>query len=164
MVEQSGRRWRACALASVRRSNCTCGSPACSFQEESLKENAREGDRCKRLTSPNSPYSMVCGSCFQPPSAPTVASMRPESPHDPGIELSEELSDVRSLVILTPTPQHGIHLRNDLLGRKRYPSLRQLADPILEPIDRLLARVGVYRSRRSTSTELAGGSERVALA
>jgi hypothetical protein len=26
-----GRRRRACALASVRRSNCTCGFPACSF-------------------------------------------------------------------------------------------------------------------------------------
>jgi hypothetical protein len=29
----SGRRRRACALASVRRSNCTCGFPACSFHE-----------------------------------------------------------------------------------------------------------------------------------
>jgi hypothetical protein len=31
----SGRRWRACALATVRRSNCTCGFPACSFHEDS---------------------------------------------------------------------------------------------------------------------------------
>ena len=30
----SGRRRRACALASVRRSNCTCGFPACSFHED----------------------------------------------------------------------------------------------------------------------------------
>src|SRR5450755_1268882 len=29
----SGRRWRACALATVRRSNCTCGFPAYSFHE-----------------------------------------------------------------------------------------------------------------------------------
>jgi hypothetical protein len=31
---QSGRRRRAYALASVRRSNCTCGFPACSFHED----------------------------------------------------------------------------------------------------------------------------------
>jgi hypothetical protein len=32
----SGRRWRARALATVRRSNCTCSFPACSFHEDSL--------------------------------------------------------------------------------------------------------------------------------
>jgi hypothetical protein len=32
--ELSGRRRRACALASVRRPNCTCGLPACSFHED----------------------------------------------------------------------------------------------------------------------------------
>jgi hypothetical protein len=31
----SGRRRRACALASVRLSNCTCSFPACSFREDS---------------------------------------------------------------------------------------------------------------------------------
>jgi len=35
---QSGRRRRACALASVRRSNCTCGFPACSFHEDTWPE------------------------------------------------------------------------------------------------------------------------------
>jgi hypothetical protein len=30
----SGRRRRACALASVRRPNCVCGFPACSFHED----------------------------------------------------------------------------------------------------------------------------------
>ena len=32
----SGRRRRACALASVRRSNCTCRFPAYSFHEDSV--------------------------------------------------------------------------------------------------------------------------------
>jgi hypothetical protein len=31
------------ALASVRRSNCTCGFSACSFHEDSLFRDAREG-------------------------------------------------------------------------------------------------------------------------
>ena len=34
MITLSGRRRRACALASVRRSICTCGFPACSFYED----------------------------------------------------------------------------------------------------------------------------------
>ena len=31
------------ALASVRRSNCTCGFPACSFHEDSFFRGAIEG-------------------------------------------------------------------------------------------------------------------------
>ena len=39
----SGRRWRACALATVRRSNCTCSFPAYSFHEDSRFRDAIEG-------------------------------------------------------------------------------------------------------------------------
>ena len=45
----------ALALASVRRSNCTCGFPACSFHEDSLAGAAIEGINPTRFTSPNSP-------------------------------------------------------------------------------------------------------------
>ncbi len=51
----SGRRRRACALASVRRSNCTCGFPACSFHEGAWFRVAIEGINPTRFTSPNSP-------------------------------------------------------------------------------------------------------------
>src|ERR1700749_1341092 len=36
LLQVSGRRWRACALATVRRPNCTCGFPAYSFHEDAL--------------------------------------------------------------------------------------------------------------------------------
>ena len=36
-------RQAALALASVRRPNCTCGFPACSFHEDSLFRDAMEG-------------------------------------------------------------------------------------------------------------------------
>src|SRR3954453_19551710 len=39
----SGRRWRACTLATVRRSNCTCSFPAYSFHEDSRFRDAIEG-------------------------------------------------------------------------------------------------------------------------
>jgi hypothetical protein len=44
-VGLSGRRWRACALATVRRSNCTCSFPAYSFHESTNCE-MRSG-RCQ---------------------------------------------------------------------------------------------------------------------
>lgn len=43
------------ALASVRRSNCTCGFPAYSFHEDSLAGTAIEGINRIRFTNPNSP-------------------------------------------------------------------------------------------------------------
>ena len=65
---QSGRRRRAVALASVRRSNCTCRFPAYSFHEDARepKEEPREGIREIRFTKPNSSYSFTLGNCIQP--------------------------------------------------------------------------------------------------
>jgi hypothetical protein len=40
--------------ASVRRSNCTCGFPACSFHEESEYRDVNEGINLIRFTSPYS--------------------------------------------------------------------------------------------------------------
>src|SRR5260370_26714967 len=43
LLQVSGRRRRACALASVRRSNCTDGFPVCSFHDEALLRDASDG-------------------------------------------------------------------------------------------------------------------------
>src|SRR5215470_14398362 len=66
VLQMLGRRWRACALATVRRSNCTCGFPAYSFHEDSRFRDAIEGISWIRFTSPYSPYSLVSGNCRQP--------------------------------------------------------------------------------------------------
>src|SRR5437667_9414295 len=50
-LQVSGRRRRADALASVRRSNCTCRFPAYSFHEDSYRD-ASEGINPIKLTSP----------------------------------------------------------------------------------------------------------------
>jgi hypothetical protein len=63
----SGRRRRAEALASVRRSNCTDGFPVCSFHEDATLRDAREGINPTKFTSSYSPYSVAVGSCVQPP-------------------------------------------------------------------------------------------------
>src|SRR5690242_14602318 len=49
--------------------------------------------------------------------------MRPDAPHDPSVELIEELSDVGSFVILAPSPQKWVKFRNQLLGVQRHPPL-----------------------------------------
>src|SRR5229473_555651 len=60
---QSGRRRRAYALASVRRSNCTCRFPAYSFHEDTRgrEYEPSEGIRALRFTKPNSSYSFTRG-------------------------------------------------------------------------------------------------------
>src|SRR5215472_6112250 len=65
---QSGRRRRAVALASVRRSNCTCRFPAYSFHEDARvrEREPSEGIREIRFTKPNSAYSFTLGNCIQP--------------------------------------------------------------------------------------------------
>src|SRR4051812_27921414 len=84
-----------------------------------------------------------------------LASLRPQPSHDPGIQMSEELSDVGSFVILTPTLQDRIDFRDDLFGRQRNPPLGQLPDLLLAPLDRLLAWVRVHGTGRGTATQLA---------
>src|SRR5229473_3745767 len=63
VTELSGRRRRACTLASVRRPNCTCGFPACSFHEDSTTRGRKEGINPTRFTSLYSPKSVAVGSC-----------------------------------------------------------------------------------------------------
>src|SRR6516165_10933750 len=59
----SGRRRRAVALASVRRSNCTCRFPAYSFHEDARvrEREPSEGITEIRFTKPNSSYSFTLG-------------------------------------------------------------------------------------------------------
>lgn len=63
----SGRRWRADALATVSRSNCTDGFLVYSFHDDALPRDAIEGIKLIGLTNPYSPYSLVSGNCRRPP-------------------------------------------------------------------------------------------------
>jgi hypothetical protein len=40
--------------------------------------------------------------------------MRPNTPHNPAVEPVEELSDMGSLVVMSPSPQHWIQFLNQL--------------------------------------------------
>ena len=62
----SGRRWRTCVLATVRRPNCTDGFPVCSFHEDSEYRDAKDGINRTRFTSPYCSYSVATGSNFPP--------------------------------------------------------------------------------------------------
>src|ERR1700756_1536804 len=53
-------------LATVRRSNVVCGFPAPRFHEGAFLCDAIEGISLTSWTSPNSPYNLRFGSCFQP--------------------------------------------------------------------------------------------------
>src|SRR5262249_16418317 len=58
---------RLMTLASVRRSNCTCSFPACSFHESATRgRGVNEGIRPLSLTSPSSPRRRGVGRTFHP--------------------------------------------------------------------------------------------------
>src|SRR5215472_565617 len=81
--------------------------------------------------------------------------MRPNSPHNPGVESVEELSDVGALVVMAPSPQYRIEFLDQLLGLERDTSPRKRAYLIHETLDRFLARKSVQRPRLSTTADLA---------
>jgi hypothetical protein len=89
-------------LATVRRSNCTCGFPACSFHEDAYVRDASEGINSIKFTSPYSPYIAGPGKVPPTPIAPALAAVRPDAMGDPAVESVEELSDVDALVVITP--------------------------------------------------------------
>src|SRR5271167_4674919 len=83
--------------------------------------------------------------------------MRPNPSQDPSVELVEEPSNVGSFVILTPTPQQWIQILDQLFGLQRYVPLRPLSHLVHETTDRLLARIGIQRTRTDPATNLALG-------
>jgi len=69
--------------------------------------------------------------------------MRPDAPHDPSIELVEELSDVSTFVVLAPTSQEWVQRFDQLLSCKGHAPLRALPHLIFETPDRFVAWVGI---------------------
>jgi hypothetical protein len=61
--------------------------------------------------------------------------MRPNAPHDPAVEPVEELSDMGSLEVMSPSPQHRVQFLDQLLGLERYASPGEGAYLIHETAD-----------------------------
>src|SRR5215472_12851889 len=80
--------------------------------------------------------------------------MRPDAPHDPCIELGEELADVSPLVIVAPTAQLRVQLLYQPLSSDRCAPTGKLAHLFLETPDRFLARVRVQRPRWGSPSQL----------
>src|SRR6266446_4765149 len=74
--------------------------------------------------------------------SPSLESMRPNAPHNPAVEPVEELSDVGSLVVMAPSPQHRVQFLNQLFGLERHTSTGKRAYLIHETAD--LPRLILY--------------------
>ena len=81
--------------------------------------------------------------------------MRPNAPHNPAVEPVKEGSDVGSLVVMTPPPQHRIEFLNQLLGLERYAPLGKHAYLIHEAADRFLPGDSIQFPRLGTTANLA---------
>src|SRR6266852_1953563 len=69
---------------------------------------------CKRRNQPHQVHKLILTvqrrrrQLLPTAITPTFKPMRPDPPHDPTVELIEELSDVSSFVILAPPPQKRV--------------------------------------------------------
>src|SRR5688500_17272254 len=81
--------------------------------------------------------------------------MRPDAPYDPAVEPVEEYADVGTLVVLAPTPQKRIQLRNQLLRHQRYTTSSAGTHLIHEPPDGLLTRICIQRAGRCATSDFA---------
>src|SRR3954471_21202780 len=153
----SGRRRRTEALASVRRSNWTCGFPASSFHRGA---SATQVQRRNQVDQPHESQLAVQVSLREPfpaPAAPTLESLRPDAPQDPTVETGEELADVGLAEILAPPADDRVEFGDQFPGADRGLPPGPLTDLVLEVLDRLLPRVRVEVPMTEAGTDLARG-------
>ena len=74
---------------------------------------------------------------------PSLESMRSNASHNPAVEPVEELSDVGSLVMMSPAPQHRIQFLNQLRGPERHASAGKPTYLIHEVPDRFLPGIRI---------------------
>ena len=94
--------------------------------------------------------------CLPPHAAPALESVRPDSPHDPSVELVEELSDVGALEVVPPSAQHGVDLLDQFFGSDRCLSPGKTANLVFEVLDRLFSWKRIQRPRRDSTSDLRG--------
>src|SRR3954447_3565663 len=153
----SGRRRRAEALASVRRSNWTCGFPASSFHRSA---SATQVQRRNQVDQPHESHLAVQLTLRQPfpaPTAPSLESLRPDASQDPTVKPGEELADVGLAEILAPPADDRVEFGDQLPGADRGLPPGPPTDLVLEVLDRLLPRVRVEVPMTAACTDLARG-------
>jgi len=90
--------------------------------------------------------------------APLAEPVRPNSPHQPAVELVEELSDVSPLVVVAPTTHDGVDLFYQLLSAHRSVPPREPAYLIPEVTDRFPGGNAYSAPGRARVRILLGGS------
>src|SRR6516165_804018 len=128
----SGRRRRTGVLASVRRSNWTCGFPASSFHKGASATQVQGGNQVNQPHKSQLAIKLSFRELLPAPATPTLEPLRPDPPQDPTVEMGEELADVGLAVILAPPADNRVEFGDHLPGADRGLPLGPLADLILE--------------------------------
>ena len=98
-----------------------------------------------------------CGKRLPAVTSPPAVAMRPETPHNPTVELIEELADVCLAVMQTPAAYDRIDFVDELPSTDGSFATRAPPNLILEVLDRLLTRDRVeWRGAHPTANFLGG--------
>src|SRR3954471_9576648 len=153
----SGRRRRTEALASVRRSNWTCGFPASSFHRGASTTQVQGRNQVDQAHESQLAVQVTLRQPSPAPTAPPLESVRPDASQDPTVEPGEELADVGLAEILAPPADDRIQVGDQLPGTHRGLAPGPLTDLVLEVLDRLLPGIRVEVPVSDTATNLARG-------
>ena len=142
-------------LASVRRSNDSYSFPVSRFHKgvSSKVQGRNQGDQAYKPVLAN---ELALRQPFPASVAPSLVTMRPETPHDPAVKLVEELADVGLAVILAPTSNDRVDLVDQLLRTDRSLAPGTLADLVLEVPDGFYTRNRIARSPANPARDLRG--------
>ena len=142
-------------LASVRRSNGSYSFPVSRFHKgaSSKVQGRNQGDQAYKPVLAN---ELALRQPFPASVAPSLVTMRPETPHDPAVKLVEELADVGLAVILAPTSNDRVDLVDQLLRTDRSLAPGTLADLVLEVPDGFYTRNRIARSPANPARDLRG--------
>ena len=77
------------------------------------------------------------------PVTPSLASVRPDTMYDPAVESAEELSDVGALVVISPSPNYRVEVRDQFQSTQWHAPPSSLTHLVHEAMDRLPLRIRI---------------------
>ena len=154
-LPMSGRRRRPAGLTSVRRSNGPYSFPVGRFHK-GVSTKIQGRNQCDQAYKSVFVDQLARRELFPTHVAPALATMRPNSPHDPAVKLVEELADVGLAVVLAPTSDDRVDLVDQLLRTDRSLAPGTLADLVFEVPDGFFTWNRIARSPAYPALDLRG--------
>src|SRR5712691_8666668 len=100
-------------------------------------------DQLQEVDQPEFPVELCPRQLLPPTAAPAFVAPAPDASQNPAVQSVEQPTDVRPPVVIAPPPDDRVQLVQQPSKLLRVAPSGNLADPLLEALDRAVTRVGV---------------------